>query len=349
MKSINTTILVTGGSGFFGEVLLRKLLKRGYNCINIDLFESEIHSDALESFQLDICDIDGMREICSKYSVSAIIHCAAQLAHEVQDNKELWRTNVDGTHNIAQIASELSIPKVIFISTNCLWGKSLNRPVREDDVPAPIEVYGRSKYAAEKILLDTSNTFASIIIRSPTIIDAGRLGLLSILFEFIHEGKRVWMVGDGENRYQFIDAQELADACILSLDHMQTDIFNIGSDNVKTLREIYQYIIDKTGSRSKVTPVRKNVAVIGMKICSVFGLIPLGRYHYNMIAEDFIFDTTKIKRLLSWSTKISNEEMLYAAYEYYEDNYLQINNRISGPAHKKRCSMGILKLLKWIS
>ncbi len=349
MQSINDTVLVTGGSGFFGGILLKELLEKGYNCINLDLFKLDITSKDLISFQLDISNMEKLRETCSQYSISAIIHCAALLAHDVKDTKELWRTNVEGTRNIAQIASELSIPKVVFISTNCLWGKSFNRPVKEDDVPAPIEVYGRSKYEAEKILLDAENPFVSIIIRCPTIIDAGRLGLLSILFEFIHEGKRIWMVGEGENRYQFIDAKELADACILSLNHLQTDIFNVGSDNVNTLKGIYQYVIDKAGSSSKVSPLPKRLTTTGMKVCSALGLIPLGSYHYNMISEDFIFDTTKIKRLLSWETRVSNEEMLYAAYKYYEDNILHINNRISGPAHKKSCNMGILKLLKWIS
>jgi UDP-glucose 4-epimerase len=57
--------------------------------------------------------------------------------------------------------------------------------------------------------------FQVVTLRCPTIIDSGRLGLLAILFEFIEDGKKVWVVGDGGNRYQFIYAQDLATACLL--------------------------------------------------------------------------------------------------------------------------------------
>ncbi len=75
-----------------------------------------------------------------------------------------------------------------------------------------------------------------IILRCPTIIDSGRLGLLAILFEFIQDGKKVWVVGGGANRYQFIYAQDLATACLLAMNYPHSDIFHIGSDDVKSLR-----------------------------------------------------------------------------------------------------------------
>ncbi len=102
-------------------------------------------------------------------------------------------------------------------------------------LPSPVEIYGQSKWEGERILNEYRNDLHSVIIRCPTIIDSGRLGLLSILFEFIHEGRKVWVVGGGRNKYQFIYAQDLADACLKSLEYDQSTTLNIGSDNVRSL------------------------------------------------------------------------------------------------------------------
>ena len=76
---------------------------------------------------------------------------------------------------------------------------------------------------------------------------------------------------------------------------------------------------------------------------------PLGPYHYKMIAEDFIFDTRKIKGNLGWQPTLTNEEMLWRAYEYYAGNRREIEARKDVSAHRKAASMGVIRLLKWVS
>jgi len=68
-----------------------------------------------------------------------------------------------------------------------------------------------------------------------------------------------------------------------------------------------------------------------------------------MIAESFIFDTKKIKKHLNWSPTLTNEEMLYKAYNYYHTHKNDIENRKAVSAHRKVGYMGIIRLLKWIS
>src|SRR4029079_6159144 len=133
------------------------------------------------------------------------------------------------------------------ISSNCLWGEGFTRPLQEDDQPKPVEIYGQSKWEGEKILMEYKNDFDVVIFRCPTIIDAGRLGLLAILFEFIDEGRKVWVVGGGDNIYQFIAAPDLVDACIKAASFDRSETFNIGSDNVKSFRDVYQAVIAKAG------------------------------------------------------------------------------------------------------
>jgi len=343
------TVLLTGGAGFFGSLLKQRLLEDGYRCVNLDLLRDEMVHPNLVSIRGDIRDRALLDRIFSEHSFDSILHVAAILAHGGIDEKLLWTSNVDGTRNLAEMAKKYKVSRLVFTSSNCLWGEGVSHAITEDEEPNPVEVYGRSKLEGEKILREYAGDFHSIIIRCPTIIDFGRLGLLSILFEFIHDHRKVWVVGSGNNKYQFIYAADLADACIRALSYNQSETFNIGSDNVQSLRAIYEYVIQQAGSRSKVTSLPKGPTLLGMRLGHILHVSPLGPYHYKMIAENFTFDTSKIKRLLGWRPTLTNEEMLWRAYQYYASNRLDIESRSDVSAHKKGAKMGVIRVLKWIS
>jgi len=343
-----SSILITGGSGFFGGILKRRLLAEGHYCINLDLVPDPDTHPNLVSIQGDLRDKALIERIFAEHQISAVLHCAALLAHGSIEEKDLWTANVDGTRNLADACRTASVHKLVFISTNCLWASNLGHAVREDEPPAPIETYGRSKLAAEQLLAEYPDLNV-VIIRCPTIIDSGRLGLLAILFEFIQEGKKIWVVGDGGNRYQFVYAQDLASACILAMQYSGSGVFHVGSDNVHSLREVYQAVIRAAGSRSRVVSLPKGPAIAAMKLAHNLHISPLGPYHYQMIAEDFCFDTTRIRETLGWRPTLSNEEMLTLAYSYYAQQRKEIHARTNVSAHSKPASMGVIRLLKWIS
>jgi nucleoside-diphosphate-sugar epimerase len=231
-------VLVTGGSGFFGGVLKRRLLAEGHRVTNIDLVADPDNHSNLTSIQGDIRDTALLDTFFAASSFDAVQHCAALLAHDTVNDNDLWTSNVDGTRNIAEACRAHNVRQLVFTSTNCLWASNLGHEVREDEPPNPVELYGRSKLAAEQALKPYEADLNVITIRCPTIIDSGRLGLLAILFEFIDDGKKVWVVGSGGNRYQFIYAQDLATACIQAMDYPHSDLFHIGSENVCSLREV---------------------------------------------------------------------------------------------------------------
>jgi UDP-glucose 4-epimerase len=341
-------VLITGGSGFFGGILKRRLLADGYSCINIDLVADPDQHPQLTSIQGDLRDKALLANLFREHSISAVMHCAALLAHGSMDEKELWSSNVEGTRNLADACRASRVRKLVFTSTNCLWASNVGHAIREDETPAPIEIYGRSKLAAEQLLADYHD-LQIVILRCPTIIDSGRLGLLAILFEFIEEGRKVWVVGDGSNRYQFVYAQDLATACILAMKYEGSNIFHVGSDNVRSLREIYQAVIDASGSRARVASLPKGPAIAAMRLAHALKISPLGPYHYQMIAEDFAFDTTKIRAHLGWRPTLSNEEMLVRAFQYYSQQRDEIRARKNVSAHSKPAAMGAIRLLKWIS
>ena len=343
-------ILITGGSGFFGGILKRRLLAEGHTVHNIDLVADPDQHLNLTSTQGDIRNQTLLGRLYEENAFAAVFHCAAQLAHDTIDSNMLWTSNVDGTRNIAEACRDHHVPQLINISTNCLWASNLGREVVEDEPPAPIELYGKSKLAAEQLLKAyESPTLNIVTIRCPTIIDSGRLGLLAILFEFIQDNRKVWVVGDGGNRYQFIYAQDLATACLLTLDYPHSDLFHIGSENVCSLGQVYQSVIDAAGTRARVAKLPKAPTIAAMKLAHKLGVSPLGPYHYRMIAEDFIFSTARIREKLGWRPTLTNQQMMIEAYNYYAMQRVEIHARKDVSAHSKAAPMGIIRLLKWIS
>ncbi len=345
-------VLVTGGSGFFGGLLKRRLLAEGFAVTNIDLVRDEAGDPALTSVQGDIRDEELLRRMFAEHKFEAVFHCAAMLAHDVKDETLLWTSNVDGTRLVAEAAVAAGVMRIVNISSNCLWAEGFGRPVTEADVPAPVELYGRSKLQAEReleVLREKYPELRVVTLRCPTIIDSGRLGLLAILFEFIEDGKKVWVVGDGSSRYQFIYAQDLATACLLCLTYEESNLFHIGSDAVPTMRAMYESVIRAAGSRSRVASLPRRTTVALMQLAHKMGVSPLGPYHYRMIAESFVFDTQRIRRELGWVPTLTNEEMMLRAFSYYSENRRAIHARTDVSAHSKAAPMGIIRLLKWMS
>ena len=341
-------VLVTGGSGFFGGVLKRRLLAEGFGVVNVDLVSDADRHPTLRSVQGDIRDRELLARVFAEGGFAAVYHCAAMLAHDSVSESDLWTSNVDGTRNVAEACRAAGVRKLVFISSNCLWASNLGHPVAEDEPPAPVEVYGRSKLAGEEALAEFTD-LEVVTIRCPTIIDSGRLGLLAILFEFIQDGKRVWVVGDGSNVYQFIYAQDLATACLQVLSFAGSELFHIGSDHVTSLRQGYEAVIRAAGTRARVASLPKGPTIAAMKVAHRLGVSPLGPYHYRMIAEDFVFDTTKIKERLGWRPTLTNEQMLVEAFRYYAGARKEIHGRKDVSAHSKAAPMGVIRLLKWFS
>ncbi len=344
--------LITGASGFFGGILKRRLLREGHTIVNVDLQRDEDAGTAgLTSVQGDLRNGALLEELFTHHAFDAVFHCAAQLAHGMHlDEDLLWTSNVDATELLAKTARSHGVKPFVFVSTNCLWASNLGHPVHEEhDVPAPIEIYGRSKLEAEQRLAGFRDDLNVVILRCPTIMDEGRLGLLAILYEFIDDNKTVWVVGDGGNQYQFIYADDLASACILGASYGRSGLFHVGSDDVKSMRAVYQSVIAAGGSHSKVRSLPKRPTIAAMMAAHVLKISPLGPYHYKMIAESFVFDTGRAKQELGWQPTLTNEQMLLRAYRHYREHRAEIHGRTDVSAHRKPAGMGVIRLLKWLS
>ena len=340
------TILITGGAGFLGSILKVELLAQRYRVISIDLQKDEFRHPNFTAIVGDIRSKSTLTKLGKKYQFAAIFHFAAMMPHAVKNRQDFWRTNVDGTRNIAELAKKFRIPRLIFMSTNCLWGKEIRHAIKEDEPLCPQEIYGKSKMMAEDILREYEKTFKVIIFRCPPIIDESRVGIIGIMFEFVRENRILWMVGKGDNRYQLVYAGDCMRAMFAALKYRKSDTFNIGSENVPTFREMYKYIIQKCGSKSRIKSFPSWLIHPIMRLASKLKLSPLSPYAESMLDKNASMDITKAKRELGWQPTLSNSEMLYKSYTYFVEHRSELSE---GSTNKDMAKMGLIKILKFFS
>lgn len=340
--------LVTGGAGYLGGVLARFLADRGIAVVSLDRLDDPEPDPRIVYAKADLRRPDQIRAVFEKNGpFDAVFHAAALMGHEKPDPADLWDSNATGTGHLAEACIAHGVRKIVYTSTICVYGQQYPHPVTEDEPVCPIESYGASKLEGEKILASFAGRLEFDALRCPTIVSAGRLGLLTILFEFVKEGRRVYLVGDGSNRYSFVYALDLCEACLLSARAPGSHVYHVGSDRVKPLREVYEAIIQEAGSRSRLTRLPEKPAIWALKALFALGISPLGPYHARLIAGTFVFDNARIKRDLGWEPTKTNDEMLREAYRYYVERNPGRSDGLA--AHRQSAKMGILRLVKWLS
>jgi len=337
-------ILVTGSEGYFGSLLISHLLQKGHsNIVGIDRIS---YSGALgyQYIKQDLKDKNAVRAIIEREKPDAIIHAAAMLAHERPDIQDLWESNVDATKNLAEVSSDCGVKRFVFISSNCLWGKEINHPIKVQEPYSPVEIYGKSKIQSELDLLKMKDKLSIVIFRSPTIVSTGRLGLLGLLFELVNEDRRVPVLGNGINRYQFIYGPDYAEAIALTLENQVQGIFHVGSNDIPTVREMYESLINYAESKSRLLFLPEKMARIGLMILSKLRLSPLGPYQYNMLGASFQFDTSETVEKLNWNPTQNNSEMFIEAYKGFLTQSKSEDLNVS--VHKRTARAPVLKILK---
>jgi nucleoside-diphosphate-sugar epimerase len=265
-------------------------------------------------------------------------------------DRHLFRSvNIGGTENLLQAAKAARVRKVIYVSSSAVFGAPKSNPVTEDTQPAPGEAYGQAKFAAEMICRTYATGGLDVtIIRPRTIMGHGRLGIFQILFEWIREGHNVPVLGRGDNVYQFVHADDLAEACILAAARPGATVYHCGAAKFGTMRETLEALCAHAKSGSGVRSVPLLPAVLFMKFTSALGLSPLGPYHALMYGRSLWFDITKAQHELGWQPRFSNADMFTQSYDWYLANRERVLTTSGASHHRSAVKQGVLALAKHI-
>lgn len=322
------TILVTGGAGYIGSHVCKKLYNAGYKPIVYDNLVTG-NSEAVKWGPLeigDIRDVVRLREVLKKYQPEAIMHFAAfaYVGESILHPQKYYNNNVLGTLNLLELMLEQNINKFIFSSSCTTYGLPQSSLINESHPQNPVNPYGHSKLFVEQILKDFSKTenLKTIVFRYFNAAGAdpeGDIGELhnpethlipSIFNVVLGKEKFITINGDdyetedGTCIRDFIHVNDIADAHVLGLQSLEKDNFNfaynLGNGKGFSVSQVINIVEEITNSeiKKKIGPRR-----IGDP-------------------SHLVSDASMIKSHLAWVPKKSNlKEIIIDAWEWHKKNY----------------------------
>ena len=313
--------------------------KENYDLVLID----KNNSDHENFYKVDIANYDELNKIIKKEKPNIILHFAAEI-FDTLNKQKIYKTNVLGSLNVYKSAVINNVKNFIFTSTFSLFEKNYDNLITEIEPASCKNYYGITKAETERFLLSSNSEINISIFRCPVIVEKSRVHRLGVLFEFLKDDCTLWILGDGKNRIQFVSASDLFDAIDKSLFIKGKNVYNIGCDKVETMRETFEFLINKTGSKSKIRYFNKSFGIYLLKLLSFFKMINFIDYHHKILVSNVVLDITRIKNELNFLPKKSTAELLLEAHNYYIKN---TNNRQKGSAINPR--MGFFRVIKFFS
>ncbi len=346
------TFMITGGAGFLGLHVARKFAEHGAEklvLLDIAPYEESEYPDNCVFATGDVRDVSHIDMLLDEHDVDVIVHGAAALP--LWKPHEIYDVNLRGTLNVLRAAERADIERVVFISSTAVYGVPDKHPLDEDDELVGVGPYGETKIEAEHLCEDfRARGMITPIIRPKTFIGVERLGVFQILYDWVESGKRIPIIGNGHNRYQLLEVEDLAESIWLvsTLDgEVANDTFNIGATNFDTVREDVGALCDYAGTGARVLPTPSTPIKGALRAFEAAGLSPLYEWVYGTADKDSYVSVDKAREQLGWEPEYSNAEALIRSYQWYIDNKATIQQG-TGVTHRIAWDQGVLRIFKAI-
>ena len=250
--------IVTGGAGFIGNNIVKKLVARGDDVTVID----NLNTGKEENLKSVIDKITFLkdsilnRELLEKQSqnIDGIFHQAALAS--VQDSfskpDEYHDVNVNGTENILKLAKKNDF-RVVYASSSSVYGNPERIPIKESDKKNPINPYAETKLKQDQLAIKYSEIGVKVIgLRYFNVFGKGQskeyAGVLKLFLERIRDKLPPKINGDGTQFRDFVYVEDVADANIMSMDSdINHGFYNVGTNTSITILDLAKTIIKSSG------------------------------------------------------------------------------------------------------
>lgn len=337
---MKTKILVTGATGFIGSHLVDALVAKGrkVRCLvekKNDIVHQRCFSNidrlkklGVEIVYGDLTDKDSLKKAVK--DVNVIFHLGAIARPMCIPNELYFKINVEGTKNLLELAAEnKKIKKIVYTSTISAVGPSRDgRPVNEKTIPRPVDVYGESKLAAEKMIFKLYRKYKIpiVILRPPMVFGPRDLEMLRF---FKAVKSRFFPIRKSKGHFEFCYVENLIQACLLAEKKGKSgEIYCISNDRSYTIKEVTQIMAEALGV--KLLPIYFPNFVF--KIAGFF-MEMLGKFfHFHppfskktitwMTTNYWICDISKARKELGYDPKIDLKEGIKRTVKWYKEKNL---------------------------
>lgn len=343
IKTDKFTWLVTGGAGFLGLHLCNYLTANNQKVISYDIATVPAHEkpEGLIEITADIRDKEGLMRALR--GVDYVVHCAAALA--LAKPEEINSVDAEGTKNVVESCVESGVKRIVYVGTTAVYGMPMFHPIYEDAPLDPMGHYGRAKAKAEEYVR-RSEGIEWIIIRPKSFIGPGRLGIFQLLFDWIESGRKIPVLGDGNNRFQLLSVKDMVEAIYLCMTKSTpNEIYNIGAKNFGTVNEDVGAMLDAANTGSRIMHFPSRPIKFILKIFEMLHLSPIYRWVYDTADQDSFVSIEKAERNLGFSPRYSNRDTLIETFNWYLKEGKEMAKQY-GTSHRVAWKQGILGIIK---
>lgn len=322
-------MLVTGGTGFTGSALVKRLISKGNEVIVLDNQKGIMHDDLVKlGAKISIGSIAD-KELVTKCvaGCDVIFHLAAAFRKVNLPKSVYYDTNVTAMRQLLEICKAENVKKVVYCSTQGVHGNVDNPPGDETTPIEPEDYYQVTKYQGEEVAQEFIKDGMDITILRPTAIyGPGDPGRFLMLFKRVKSGMFPFF-GKGEALYHPLYIENFVDAFELAAEKPEGkgETYLIADEKFYHIKEIVILIdkIMKTNAKIKYFPFWPLYA-----IATVVEILykplpwdpPIFRRRADWFRQNRAFKIDKAKNELGYNPKVGLEEGLTKTYEWYRDN-----------------------------
>ena len=310
------TVLVTGGTGFVAQALIRRLVEENRHLVRASVrSRPQAMPGAVEIVEVGSigADTDWRRAL---RDVAVVIHTASRV-HVMKEKipdplSEFRRVNVAGTVNLARQAIEAGARRFVFISSIKVLGEESppGRPFLADDLPAPQDAYGTSKWEAEQALLALAEDSGMevVIIRSPLVYGPGAKGNFAVIARWLARDVPLPLGALRHNRRSLVAIDNLVDLILTCVDHpaAANQAFLAGDGEDISTADLLRRMAKAMDKRAHLIPVpswllRSAAIVMGRRAMA------------RRLCDSLQVDISKAQMRLGWTPPVTMDEGLQRA------------------------------------
>lgn len=301
----NGNVLVTGGAGFVGKHVVRKLQLEGYNVTVIDLNPQPADLQFVTYIQGDIVDIESCLTACERQDYVIHIAAKARIPESFTNPSAYFMNNVVGTQNLLAAAAAKKVKKVVYASSSSIYGNHPmpNKPYHK---PNPLNYYAMTKLFGEHLCKQFRNLYGLdyTILRLFTVYGDGQPSddsnglMISKFARMAAEGLPLTVHGDGSARRDFIHVYDVANAFYIAMkSKVNNEVFNVGTGENISVNEVVdilksyvpdlninQVVNQKGYATSTLADISKTRKLIGWKP-AIMPYDGISLFYYDLFSQ----------------------------------------------------------------